>query len=139
MLYCSNLYKTLIIMKKFILIAIAAFLFGAPAFAQTNILDTNPEVEAKCTHITRSMALELRLNEPEYIKLKELNRARLLKTDALLQTYGQDSPALQEAMQEIEADYERKLVDFLTPNQLHAYANYKQAPAQVNFVAATRD
>lgn len=126
-------------MKKFILIAVAAFLFGAPAFAQTSILDIDPEVEAKCTHITRSMALELRLNEPEYIKLKELNRERLVKTDALLQTYGQNSPALQEIMQEVEADYEQKLVSILTPNQLHAYDNYKQAAVQVNFVATTRD
>ena len=124
-------------MKKFILVAAAAFLFGAPAFAQTSILDINPAIEAKCTHITRSMALELRLNEPEYIKLKELNRERLVKTDALLQTHGQNSAALQKLMQEVEADYEQKLVAFLTPNQLHAYANYKQEPAQVNFVAIT--
>ncbi|GAA4438119.1 hypothetical protein GCM10023188_33090 [Pontibacter saemangeumensis] len=126
-------------MKKFLLVAVAAFLFAAPAFAQTSILDIAPEVEAKCTHITRSMALELRLNEPEYIKLKELNRERMVKTDALLQQYSQSSPALQEKMHEMEIAYEQKMASFLTPNQLHAYDNYKQTPVQVNFVAITRE
>lgn len=126
-------------MKKFILVAVAAFLFGAPAFAQTSIFDIDPEVEAKCTQITRAMALELRLNEPEYIKLKGLNRERIVKTDELLETYSESAPELKEKMREVELAYEHRILSFLTPNQLHAYDNYKQAATHVNFVAATRE
>lgn len=126
-------------MKKFLLVAVAAFLFGTPAFAQTSIFDLTPEAEAKCTQITREMAIELRLNEPEYIKLKELNRDRLVKTEALLELYNSNAPALNEKMQEIEVAYEQKLASFLTPRQLNAYANYNQAAVHVKSVATTRD
>ena len=126
-------------MKKFLLVAVAAFLFAAPAFAQTSIFDLTPEAEAKCTQITREMAFELRLNEPEYIKLKELNRDRLVKTEALLELYNSNAPALNEKMQEIEVAYEQKLASFLTPKQLNAYTNYNHAAVHVKFVATTRN
>jgi hypothetical protein len=129
-------------MKKFLLIAAAALLFSAPSFAQNNvysIFDVSPAVEAKCTNITRSMAHELRLNEPEYIKLKELNRERIVKTDALLQSFKENDPELNQQMKEIELAYEQQIASFLKPDQLHAYINYKQAISHVKFVAAVKE
>jgi len=124
-------------MKKFLFVIAAAFLFGAPAFAQTSIFDITPANEAKCTLITRAMALELRLNEHEYIKLKQLNRERIVKTNDLLHTYGDNATVLKEKMKELELAYAQKITSFLTPNQLHAYANYKEEATHVSFVAAT--
>lgn len=129
-------------MKKILLFTAAALFFSAPSFAQSNmysIFDISPTAEAKCTNITRSMAFELRLNEPEYIKLKELNRQRMVKTDELLQNFGENDPILTEKMKELEFIYEQEISSFLTPNQLHAYSNYKQEIPHVKFVAAIKE
>jgi hypothetical protein len=129
-------------MKKILLFTAAVLLSGASSFAEGTIsggFTMNSELEAKCTNITRAMANELRLNEPEYIKLKELNRKRMAQTNELLQSYSANDPLLQEKIREMELAYEQEITAFLTPNQLHAYANYKQNTTDIKFVAAIKE
>jgi len=123
-------------MKNFLLLAFA-FLIHTAVAAQSPF-KLSPKEEAYCTELTRSMVNELRLNELGYIKLKELNRERLLATQEILKNHGSDTHLVEQKLEELARDYEEKLVAFLNPNQLQAYANYKNRPNQeVRFVAAT--
>lgn len=122
-------------MKKFILMAVAALISCATAFAQSNTQLT-PEAEARCTELTRKMARELRLNEPEYIKLKALNRERMARTDMAMRQYSDDERLLKQQLTKIASAYEQQLITFLKPDQLQAYGNYKENANKVRFVAA---
>ena len=98
----------------------------------------SPEAEQECTALTRRMVNELRLNEPGYIKLKALNRKRMAQTEEAKQTFRSDAYALQNRLQEIELAYEQELLPILKPNQLQAYAEYKES-AKAKFVAASEE
>ncbi len=124
-------------MKKFILVAIVSFLFGTSSFAQGDATTLSPKTESVCTEITRTMARELHLNEMEYIKLKDINRERLVKTEELVQASSENAAALKEGLREIEVSYEQKLATFLTPKQQTAYANYKKETARTQFMATS--
>ncbi|RAU81770.1 hypothetical protein [Pontibacter arcticus] len=121
-------------MKKFLLTV--TLLFSCVlAFAQVQL---SPEGERKCLELTRSMSIKLRLNEAEYIRLKALNRSHVAKTDEILRAYSQDDRLKTEKIAELEKGYEKTLTSFLKPNQLQAYAVYKEEK-KVRFMASSEE
>ncbi|AKD03904.1 hypothetical protein POKO110462_03010 [Pontibacter korlensis] len=125
-------------MKNLLLLA-AAFLISVSAFAQSTYT-LSREAEEHCTKITRAMANELRLNELGYIKLKELNRERIALTEELVRTFSNNAEMLDQKLEELAMAYDEKVTAFLNPNQLQAYANYKEhQPSQARFVAAGKE
>ncbi|MCX2741134.1 hypothetical protein [Pontibacter anaerobius] len=120
---------------KNVLLVIAAFLISTASFAQSPF-KLSREAEERCTQITREMAQELRLNELGYIKLKELNRERMLTTQNILSNYSNDAHLLEQKLEEAAQAYDQQVTAFLNPNQLQAYANFKSQPTpKVRFVA----
>lgn len=120
---------------KHVLLVISAFLITNIAFAQSPF-KLSREAEQRCTEITRTMAMELRLNELGYIKLKELNRERMLATQEILANLNNDTHLVEQKLEELAKTYDEKVSAFLNPNQLQAYANYKNEPAPTHrFVA----
>ncbi len=86
------------------------------------------------------MARELRLNELGYIKLKELNRERMLATQAILSSHNTDTHLVEHKLEELALQYDEKVSAFLNANQLQAYANYKNKPTPVaRFVAVSEE
>ncbi|WP_242928721.1 hypothetical protein [Pontibacter vulgaris] len=123
-------------MKKTLLIAITALLCYTNSFAQSVGQTLSREAEAKCTEMTREMAEKLRLNEPEYIKLKALNREHMIKTEEIRIAFAQDLAARDAKLTELKTVYEKAVVTILTPNQLQAYDAYKSRQNAAYMAAA---
>ncbi len=90
--------------------------------------DLSPSAEKRVNLITRVMAAELGLNEPEYLKLKALNRERVVKADEIAELYSQDQALMDKKLQELEFNFDKKFKAMLSPSQLAAYAAYRQSP-----------
>lgn len=115
-----------------------AFIFtlsAGNAFAQERPVAKN--LDSKVTSVTRTMASELGLNEMEYIKLKDLNRDRLIKQREIRKMYSNDQAMLDMKMNELGSNYEAELNSFLTDTQREAYATYKADAA--NYTALTEE
>lgn len=124
-------------MKNVLLIIFAFFFIDTAALAQS-ALKLDREAEAHCTEVTRTMARELRLNELGYIKLKELNRERMIATQEVLQNYRNDTHLVEQELEKLALEYDQKLTSFLNANQLQAYANYKKQPTkEATFIAVS--
>ncbi|WP_299759261.1 hypothetical protein [uncultured Pontibacter sp.] len=124
---------------KNVLLLIVAFLISTATFAQSPF-KLSREAEERCTQITRAMAQELRLNEIGYIKLKEINRERMLATEEVLENANGNADLLDQQLKELAVAYDQKVTAFLNSNQLQAYANYKKQPiSEVKFIAVSKD
>ncbi|QHL87651.1 hypothetical protein GU926_09460 [Nibribacter ruber] len=70
----------------------------------------------------------LKLNELEYIKVKELNQARIAKISEVVYQYS-NNMAMQETLcAEIEKDFEAKLAATLMKEKMAGYAAFKLTP-----------
>ena len=111
-------------MKKLILILFPIILSSAGVLAQ-NIPSS---AEKRIDLLTRVMATELQLNEVAFIKLRSLNRERILKADEVAAMYSNE-PAIAEAkLNEIEKSFNKKFLALLNPVQIAAYQNYQKGP-----------
>ena len=113
-------------MKRILLPILFTFILIAPSFAQIHTSGLSPEIERKCTRVTQAMAQELRLTEMGYIQLKALNYERMVKTEAVVEAYGNNESLMREKMEEVEEAYEKGIATILTPKQLEAYADYSR-------------
>jgi hypothetical protein len=111
-------------MKK-TLLAITFLLSSAlMAFAQ----DGSSSTEKRVNMLTRIMASELGLNESEYLRLKTLNRERVVKSDEIAELYSLDLDLQNKKIQELEASFDKKLKVMLSPDQLELYNAYRKSP-----------
>jgi hypothetical protein len=111
-------------MKK-VLLAISFFFFTVlVSFGQ----DLSPSAEKRVNLITRVMTAELGLNESEYLKLKALNRERVVKADEIAELYSHDQALQARKLQELENSFDKKFKAMLSPSQLAAYSAYSQSP-----------
>jgi sulfate adenylyltransferase subunit 1 (EFTu-like GTPase family) len=74
------------------------------------------------------MASELGLNESEYLRLKALNRERVVKSDEIAELYAGDQTLQTKKLLELETSFDKKLKAMLSPSQLATYAAYRQSP-----------
>ncbi len=118
------LFINIVYMKKAIFTLLLVAALGSWAKAQT----IPSSADKRITLLTRVMATELQLNEAEYIKLRALNRERILKSDEVASMYSTDPAILSAKINEVEADFDKQFVTLLNPVQLAAYNTYKQNP-----------
>lgn len=90
--------------------------------------DLSPSAEKRVNLITRVMASELGLNESEYLKLKALNRERVVKSDEIAELYSHDQALLDKKLQELETNFDKQFKSMLSPSQLAVYSAYRQSP-----------
>ncbi|MGV3504335.1 MAG: hypothetical protein ACO1O1_11550 [Adhaeribacter sp.] len=88
----------------------------------------NSSTEKRVNLITRVMATQLGLNESEYLRLKALNRERVVKSDEIAELYGQNQALQAQKMQELEESFDKKFRAMLSPSQAAAYAAYRLSP-----------
>jgi len=90
----------------------------------SNLMAQN--LEALAEKETREMAAKLRLNEGEYLKLKQYNLERLEKIAALSNLREQDERYLDLRLDQIEEEYASMLFNTFDKKQYAAYLNYKE-------------
>ncbi|KAA5544833.1 hypothetical protein [Adhaeribacter rhizoryzae] len=95
---------------------------------QANAQQISESAEKRIALITRVMAAELGLNESEYIRLKSLNRERIVKGDEISEFYNNNPDLKTRKLMELEASFDKKFKAMLNPIQLAAYAAYKHDP-----------
>ncbi|PSR53562.1 hypothetical protein AHMF7605_08495 [Adhaeribacter arboris] len=109
-------------MRKVVLSLIIAAFFST--FTQAQNIPSS--AEKRITLLTRVMATELQLNEAEYIKLRALNRERILKSDEIAAMYSDNPAILASKLKEVETDFDKKFTALLNPVQLAAYKTYQE-------------
>ena len=111
-------------MKKLFLSAIAVMaLSTVTTFAQT--APAPQDLESRVASVTRDMSVKLGLNESDYIKVKNLNRERLVKADEIANTYKNDASMRNSKLAELQTTYDNQLSSILNSKQKEAYASYK--------------
>jgi hypothetical protein len=111
-------------MKKVLLSISFLFFTASLSFGQ----DLSSSAEKRVNLITRVMTAELGLNESEYLKLKALNRERVVKSDEIAELYSHDPDLQAKKLQELDTSFDKKFKAMLSPSQLAAYAAYRQSP-----------
>lgn len=91
-----------------------------------NAQSVSSSADKRIALLTRVMATELQLNEAEYIKLKALNRERVLKSDEVATMYSNDPAILTAKLNEVESEFDKQFTSLLNPVQLAAYKTYQQ-------------
>ncbi|MDB5262845.1 MAG: hypothetical protein JWQ14_2126 [Adhaeribacter sp.] len=116
-------------MKKSLLSLILIFMFAFSTKAQSiKAQDVSDSAEKRIALITRVMTAELGLNESEYIRLKALNRERIVKGDEIAEYYSNNPDIKAAKLQELENNFDKKFRNMLNPSQLAAYSAYKHDP-----------
>jgi len=111
-------------MKKLILSLSFFFCLLLTASAQ----DISSSAEKRISLLTRVMATELGLNESEYLRLKAMNRERVVKADELAELYSANPEVLNKKIYELEVSFDKKFTAMLNPSQLASYTQYKHRP-----------
>ncbi|RDC62814.1 hypothetical protein [Adhaeribacter pallidiroseus] len=119
-------------MKKLFLSFIIVAFFSCVAQAQ----DVPASADKRINLLTRVMATELQLNEAEFIKLRSLNRERILKSDEIAVLYGSDAAVVATKLKEVEDNFDKQFTAILNPVQQAAYTNYKQTTEETKLTAA---
>ncbi|QMU28923.1 hypothetical protein [Adhaeribacter radiodurans] len=109
-------------MTKAVLSFVVVLLFST--FGQAQNIPSS--AEKRITLLTRVMATELQLNEAEYIKLRALNRERILKSDEIAAMYNNDPTLVAAKLKEVEVNFDKKFTALLNSVQLTAYKSYKE-------------
>lgn len=121
-------------MKKVMLTAAMMLALSTTTlFAQTASNDLDSRVAA----VTRDMSVKLGLNESDYIRLKNINREKLVKADEITNMYKNDMGMRNAKLSELQNNYDTQLRSFLNTKQLDAYASYKSSNS--NFTALEED
>ncbi|SNC63575.1 hypothetical protein SAMN06265337_0904 [Hymenobacter gelipurpurascens] len=91
-------------------------------------------VQARATALTRTIAEKARLDEGQYLRVKQLNVRMLTEIDELKSLLGADSAALDQRLADAQARYESDLMSLLRPAQL---AMYEQARTSMTALGST--
>ncbi|TGD80429.1 hypothetical protein [Hymenobacter wooponensis] len=86
--------------------------------------DGTTSIKARATALTRTIAEKARLDEGQYLRVKQLNTQMLTEMDDLKSRLAGDPAALDQRMADAQAKYESDLMSLLRPNQI---AMYQQA------------
>ncbi|WP_181304047.1 hypothetical protein [Rufibacter sp. XAAS-G3-1] len=107
-----------------------ALVFTASAQAPSN----KDAVEKTTVSVSRMMVDAMKLNEVEYIQIRNLNQERLQKAAEVTRKFADDAAAREASLRDIEEDFENKLFRILNNRQVEAYAEFKTKP-EANFMS----
>ena len=109
-------------MKKLIL---SAFAIMALSTVTTFAQNAPQDLETRVATVTRDMSVKLGLNESDYIKVKNLNREKMVKSDEITNMYKNDVSMRNSKLAELQNTYDNQLASILNLKQKEAYASYK--------------
>ncbi|PJJ60309.1 hypothetical protein [Hymenobacter chitinivorans] len=121
-------------MKKAQFFALLALSAQTAAFAG-NDPDGPSAIQARATTLTRTMAQQTKLDEGQYLKVKQLNLRMLTELDDLKTRFAADPAILDQQLAGAQTRYEAELASLLRPTQ---YAVYQQARSGMTALGATK-
>jgi hypothetical protein len=83
--------------------------------------DESTAIQARATALTRAIANKARLDEGQYLKVKQINVKMLTDMDALKARYTADPMSLDQKMAEVQIDYDVALARIMRSNQFAMY------------------
>ncbi|TGE24491.1 hypothetical protein E5K00_04560 [Hymenobacter aquaticus] len=107
-------------MKKIYLFALLALGVQSGAVA-SNDTDGPAALQARATSLTRAMAEKARLDEGQYLKVKQLNLRMLTEVDDLKVRFAADPAILDQQLATAQSRYEAELASVLRPAQFAVY------------------
>ncbi|UOQ70777.1 hypothetical protein [Hymenobacter cellulosilyticus] len=116
-------------MKKFYVIALLLTGFMAPLTMQAS--NGDEALKSRAATLTRRMSETTKLDEGQYLKVKQLNLRMLSEVAELKARYG-GTPALDEQLAQVQMRYEWDLAAILWPRQMAAYTNSKLSATAFN-------
>ncbi|MBB4602093.1 hypothetical protein HNQ93_002338 [Hymenobacter luteus] len=120
-------------MKKATLFAVLLFGLQGAVLAGTEP-DSPTSIQARATALTRSISDKARLDEGQYLRLKQLNIRMLLEQEDLKTRFAGDAALLDQRLAEAQARYETDLTAMLRPAQL---ALFQQSRTSMTALGAT--
>ncbi|UOR07038.1 hypothetical protein MUN82_08040 [Hymenobacter aerilatus] len=81
----------------------------------------NPAIQQRAVILTRTMATKMRLDEGQYLKLKQLNVRWLTEMETLKQEGTATVSSLDEQASAMQAQYESEMLALLYPAQQQIY------------------
>ncbi|MBC6608025.1 hypothetical protein H8B13_14455 [Hymenobacter sp. BT188] len=94
------------------------------ASTNTSAADESTAIQARATTLTRAIANKARLDEGQYLKVKQLNVKMLSDMDDLKVRYAADPLSLDQKMAEVQIEYDVALARVMRTNQ---FAMYQQS------------
>ncbi|UOQ51536.1 hypothetical protein [Hymenobacter cellulosivorans] len=121
-------------MKKVYLLALLAL--GTQTAALATIDPDGPSgLQARATTLTRTIAQQAKLDEGQYLKVKQLNLRMLTEVDDLKTRFAADPAIMDQQLASAQARYEAELASVLRPAQ---YAVYQQARTSMTALGAAK-
>lgn len=120
--------------KTYILACMLLGMQGVALALPASGTDGATAVQARATALTRSIADKARLDEGQYLRVKQLNIRMLTEQDDLKTRFAADPAILDQRLAEAQAKYESDLMSLLRPTQL---AMYEQARTSMTALGAT--
>ncbi|UOQ51537.1 hypothetical protein [Hymenobacter cellulosivorans] len=109
-------------MKKLYVVAILLASFAVPFTTQAGSGDE--ALKGRAASLTRRMSETTKLDEGQYLKVKQLNLRMLSEVAELKARYG-GTAALDEQLAQVQMRYEWDLAAILWPRQMAAYTQSK--------------
>lgn len=110
-------------MKAFLLILL--FLSGLGSVAQAQMKEQYAERAegtdsnvAEAEALTRQMTVQLRLNEAQIVRLHKINSIKVAQADEIQWQYHESPSRMQQALSELQSQYDQECSRILTPSQL---------------------
>ncbi|TGE28716.1 hypothetical protein [Hymenobacter metallicola] len=110
-------------MKKVYMITLLLAGLATPLMSQASGSD-EPSLKGRAAVLTRRMSETTKLDEGQYLKVKQLN-LRMLSEVADIKARFAGTPAFDEHMAEVQMHYEWDLAAILWPRQMAAYTQSK--------------
>ncbi|TGE28717.1 hypothetical protein [Hymenobacter metallicola] len=121
-------------MKKVYFLALLALASQRVALA-SNDTDGPSGIQSRATALTRTMAEKARLDEGQYLKVKQLNLRMLTEMDDLKTRFAADPAIMDQQLASAQSRYEMELASLLRPAQ---FAVYQQARSSMTALGGTR-
>lgn len=83
--------------------------------------DGTGSIKARATALTRTITEKARLDEGQYLRLKQLNIDMLTEMDELKTRLAGDQATLDQRLADAQTKYEANLMALLRPNQIALY------------------
>ncbi|OON69995.1 hypothetical protein [Hymenobacter sp. CRA2] len=115
-------------MKKILLLAVLAVGLHQATKAASDPENGSPKgLHTRATALTRAMASKMKLDEGQYLKLRQLNLSMLSTMEDLKERFAADPEIRDMRMAETQVSYHTELAMLLRPAQLVAYKQSQES------------
>jgi hypothetical protein len=118
-------------MKKIYVFTLLLVSLATPLLTVASNRGDEPSLKGRAATLTRRMSETTKLDEGQYLKVKQLN-LRMLSEVADIKARFSGTPALDEQMADVQMRYEWDLASILWPRQMAAYSQSKLSVTAFN-------